>query len=174
MSDPVWIVETRVHASRDLSGSCDVYHVPTDTVLDHKFVGPASMRKYRSDGPSLVYRRQVQIYGLGWERGGYTPRNVAIAFYPRGGRIDDLYVWTAPYDRQMALDALERLETIRQAIIALDPEANPERWALFPTTASHACTFCPWYSPGSTDLSQGCPSEPGAVNPRAPIEELIA
>lgn len=170
----VWIVEKRVHASDNLSGNCDAYHESTDTATDHKFVGPASMKKYKADGPSELYRIQVQLYGLGWERAGYTPKNVAIAFYPRGGNLQDLHIWTAPYDRQVALDALTRLDTIRSAVIALDPEANPDRWGHFPIAASHACTYCPWYKPGSTDLSQGCPSEPNAVQPRKQPEELIA
>lgn len=169
-----WIVEKRVHASNYLSGSTDAYHVPTDTVVDHKFVGPGSMRKYKENGPSQVYRVQDHCYGLGWERSGYTPKTVAIAFFPRGGNLKDLYLWSEPYDRQVALDALTRLETIRSAVIALDPEANPDRWGHFPISASHACSYCPWWAPQSTDLSQGCPSEPGAVNPRKQPEELIA
>lgn len=168
-----WLIEKRVHTSNTLSGSCDAFHIPTNSVVDHKFVGPASMRKYRSDGPRPTYIVQTNAYALGWERAGYTPKRVVIAFYPRGGNLKDLYVWSAPYDRQIALNALTRVDIIRNAWLALDPESNPANWAAFPSSASHACTFCPWYAPGSIDLSKGCPSEPGAVNPRASLEELI-
>lgn len=169
-----WIVEKRVHASDTMSGSTDAYHCPTDTVVDHKFPGVSSMRKYKADGPSPIYRVQAHVYGLGWERGGYWPKHVAIAFYPRGGNLKNLHMWSEPYDRQVAMDALARLETIRAAVTALDPEQAPDRWALFPTSASHACTFCPWWKAGSTYLGDGCPSEPGAVYPRKDPEELIA
>ncbi|WP_170141127.1 hypothetical protein [Allonocardiopsis opalescens] len=169
-----WLLEERVHVASGLSGSCDAYHVPSDTVLDHKFVGPSSLKTYRSKGPSRQYIVQIHCYGLGWENAGRTPKNVAIAFWPRGGAMKDLHVWTAPYDRQLALDALERVATVREALLTVDPEANPAMWAVFPKAPSHACTYCDWYRPASSDLSLGCPSEPGAVTRRAPIESLIA
>jgi hypothetical protein len=168
-----WLVEQRVHATDELSGSTDAYHLPTDTVVDHKFVGPSSMKKYRANGPSRIYVVQAHTYGLGWERAGRRPLNIAIALYPRGGRMRDLYVWVAPYDQQVALEALARLRTIKGAVLALDPEANPAHWSAFPIEAGHHCTFCPYYAPGSSDLSQGCPSEPGEVMPRASLEDLI-
>lgn len=169
-----FLIEERVKVAPGLSGSCDCYDTGLDAVVDHKFVGTGSMRKYKANGPSTVYRTQVHLYGLGWENAGRTPKHVAIAFYPRGGLLSGLHVWAEPYDRQIALDALARLDTTRAALIALDPELTPANWALFPTVPGHACEYCPWYAPGSTDLARGCPSDPDAVTPRSSIESLIA
>ncbi len=169
-----WLVEQRVEVAPGLGGSCDLYDTHTDTVIDWKVVGATSMRKYKAEGPREQYIVQANLYGLGFENAGYQPKNVALAFIPRGGMLTGMWLWTAPYDRQKALDALARLETIRSAIVTLDPEATPANWAFFPATPGHDCGYCPWFKPGSTDLSLGCPSEPGAVTPRASIESLIA
>ncbi|MGH3381344.1 MAG: PD-(D/E)XK nuclease family protein [Actinoallomurus sp.] len=169
-----WLVEQRVQVAPGLAGSCDLYDTHTGTVIDHKFVGTGSMRKYKSAGPSAVYRTQVHLYALGMENAGLTPKNVAIAFFPRGGLLSGLHVWTEPYNRQLALDAVARLETIKLAVITLDPEATPANWAHLPITPGHGCEYCPWYLPGSTDLARGCPSDPSVVQPRTRLEDLIA
>ena len=156
-----YIVEKRLTIAPPLlpGGSCDLYDTWTETVIDHKVVGTSSMQRYKRDGPRRQYRVQLHVYGLGWEIAGRAPRNVALAFYPRGGLLSGLWVWTEPYDGQIAIDAITRLTSIRQLTISLDPEAHPERWALIPATADHGCTYCPWWRPGSTDLSSGCPGE---------------
>ncbi|MFC9089017.1 hypothetical protein [Nocardiopsis dassonvillei] len=142
-----------------LSGSCDAYDTATHTVIDHKVVGDTAMRKYRNQGVREQYRIQANLYGLGWENAGYTPQTVALAFYPRGGMLGGLWVWTAEYDRQVALDALARLESIRGLLMALDPEARPAMWEHIPAQASSACRFCPFWKPGSADLAVGCPGD---------------
>lgn len=171
-----YLVEKRLTIAPPLlpGGSCDLYDTWTETVIDHKVVGASSMARYKREGPRQQYRVQLHVYGFGWELAGRVPRNVALAFYPRGGLLSGLWVWSEPYDRQVALDAIARLHNIRQLAISLDPEAHPERWALIPATADHGCTYCPWWRPGSTDLSSGCPGEPGAVHPRADLHSLIA
>lgn len=140
-----------------LSGSCDAYDTATHTVIDHKVIGDSMMRKYKAEGVREQYRVQAQLYGLGWENAGHTPQTVALACYPRGGMLGGLWVWTDVYDRQVALDALQRLQNIRDLLMALDPEARPHLWHQFPAQASSACRFCPFWKPGSTDLTVGCP-----------------
>lgn len=165
-----WLVEQHLTIAPPLvpGGSCDLYDTLTDTVIDHKAVGTESMRTYKASGPRRQYKVQAHLYGLGWELAGRTPRRVALAFYPRGGLLAGLWVWSEPYDRQFALDALTRLTAIRQLVFAVDAggqlEHNPARWALIPAEPSHSCAWCPWYRPGSADLASGCP---GDLPPRA-------
>ncbi|WP_026127719.1 hypothetical protein [Nocardiopsis lucentensis] len=160
-----FLVEERVHVDDSsvsgyrLSGSCDAYDTATHTVIDHKVVGDSVMRKYKTEGVREQYRIQANLYGLGWENAGYTPQTVALAFYPRGGMLGGLWVWTDVYDRTVALDALKRLGTIRDALIALDPEARPQMWEHLPAQPSSACRFCPFWKPGSADLAVGCPGD---------------
>ena len=158
-----FLVEERVEVDDSsvsgyrLGGSCDAYDTATHTVLDHKILGTTSMRKYRTEGVREQYRIQAQLYGLGFENAGHTPQTVALAMYPRGGMLGGLWVWTDVYDRQVALDALKRFGSIRDLLILLDPEARPQMWAQFPAAPGSACKFCPFWRPGSADLSAGCP-----------------
>jgi hypothetical protein len=68
-----------------------------------------------------------------------------------------------PYNRQLALDAIQRLQDTQVLLWQLDPEANPKNWELIPTTPSLFCSYCPWFLPNSQDGSKGCPGEVGAA-----------
>ncbi|MFF3324922.1 hypothetical protein [Streptomyces sp. NPDC002889] len=155
-----------------LAGSSDLYDRGTGTVFDWKLVGTSTLDNYRRKGPGDQYRKQAHLYGLGQENAGETPQRVAIVFVARYHELR-VHVWTEPYDRQVALDALERLDRIRQQLIDLDPEAHPERWSQIPTSEEAKCRFCPWFKPGSTDLSVGCPGVQKQPT-RSGFESLIA
>lgn len=160
-----WLVEQPVVIAPPLlpGGSCDLYDTTTGTVIDWKAVGPTALRAYRDAGPRPQYVTQAHLYGLGFELAGHHPRTVALAFLPRGGYLSGMWLWTAPYNRQHALDALQRVAVIRQLIIAADSlapgglETNPGLWEFIPAVPSHGCAWCPWYRPGSTNLGRGCP-----------------
>lgn len=156
-----------------VAGSSDLYDRASGTVWDWKLVGISSLDKYRRQGPGDQYRIQAHLYGLGQENAGETPKRVAICFV---GRYHEtrVHVWTEPYDRQVALDALARLDRIRQQLMDLDPEANPANWARIPTSPAAKCRFCPWLKPGSTDLSAGCPGADAGAPAGSSLEALIA
>lgn len=155
-----------------LSGSADLYDRLIAANIDWKLVGTSSHDKYRRQGPGDKYRIQAHLYGLGQENAGETPHRVVIVFIARYHELK-VHVWSEPYDRQIALDALARLDRIRQQVIDLDPEAHPERWHQIPTPQKPNCRFCPWLKPGSTDLSAGCPGAQH-TNAGASLEALIA
>ncbi|MFF5784222.1 hypothetical protein ACFY8P_04535 [Streptomyces sp. NPDC012693] len=175
---PRYKVEERVTVRRgvtevaNLDGSSDLYDRLTRTVFDWKLVGKSSLDKYRRQGPGDQYRKQGHLYGLGQENAGETPERIAIVFV---GRYHELmvHVWTEPYDRQVALDALARLDRIRDTVQRLEPEQHPENWRMIPTPEKPNCRFCPWLQPGSTDLSLGCPGVQ-STNAGASFEALIA
>lgn len=157
-----------------ISGSSDLYDRLTGTVFDWKMVGVSSLDNYRRKGPGDQYRKQGHMYGLGQENDGEQPQRVAIVFV---GRYHELkvHVWTEPYDRQTALDAVARLNTLRQQVARLDPEANPQAWEQFPMSPEAKCRFCDWLRPGSTNPATGCP---GIASTRSTagssLESLIA
>ncbi|MEU3162920.1 hypothetical protein [Streptosporangium sp. NPDC006930] len=151
-----YLVEKRLHIRGNIYGSSDLFDRGTGAVIDWKVVGPDQLKKYAKQGPGDQYRTQGHIYGLGQENAGEVVNDVAIVFLPRGGRIDGLHVWSEPYDRSIALAALERMDNVLTALSALDPPNNPDAWGLFPATESY-CTFCDYFLPGSTDLNKGCP-----------------
>lgn len=124
-----WICEGRVNVGEvdgvPIVGSCDLFHIPTGTVIDWKIVGTTTHKKVRVDGSgaSFTYRRQVQCYGRGYARAGYTVRTVVIAFLPRNGlSLAQSRSYIAPYDEQVAIDALARATRFRQWIDAFGAE----------------------------------------------------
>jgi hypothetical protein len=153
---PRWLVEQRLHIAGQISGSCDLYDLQTGTVIDWKVLGPTSLKDKRKNGPGATYRTQVHLYGYGFEQSGHNPEQVAIMMLPRNGRLRDAHLWTEPYDRQIALDALERYNTVVALSVALHVDENPAMWALVPTDTSN-CAYCPFWKPGSTDLGRACP-----------------
>ena len=159
-----YLIEHRVHLPGGIKGSTDLYDRDTATNADWKVTSPANLKKYRSEGPGQQYRWQAHLYGLGLQLAGEKPEHVAIVFLPRGGRIDGLWTWAEPYTPQVAVDALRRYQAVQAFHLEVDPEAHPDRWGLLPTADAH-CAYCPWFLPGSADLSRGCPghSAPGTI-----------
>lgn len=155
-----------------IAGSSDLYDRVTGTVYDWKLTGVSSLDKYRRQGPGQQYRLQAHMYGLGQENAGEQPQRVAIVFVGRHHELR-VHVWTEAYNRQVALDAVARLQRIQQQVIDLDPESNPDNWARIPTDPAAKCIFCPWLKPGSTDLASGCPGAQ-ATNAGASLQALIA
>jgi hypothetical protein len=160
-----FLVERRVYLPGPVTGSCDLYDRDTGRLIDWKVTSLDNIRKYRKNGPGPQYRTQGHLYALGRQLAGETPSDVAVVFLPRGGRIDGLHVWTEPYQPQIAVAAIRRYQATRTALWTLDPEANPQRWAMFPTAESY-CTYCPFYLPMSTDLAKGCPGHRTASPPQ--------
>jgi len=158
LDEPRWLVEQRVWPTPGISGSCDLYDLHTDTVLDHKVVGTATMTKAKKDGPSQQYLVQSNVYGLGWQRLGRAPREVAIAYWPRSGFLSGLYLHRGPYDAALAHTALDRLTNISAAALSLRVDEHPERLALIPTNPGDECRYCPYQSCAAGD--GGCPDAP--------------
>lgn len=115
-NDTAWSTEVKVFPDNDLlpsGGKADLYQDTTKTVVDHKVVGLPSLKKYKANGPGVAYRRQIHLYGLGFTKINLPVERVAIAFWHRGGRSTDLWVWSEPYDESYALAALDRYRTLR-------------------------------------------------------------
>jgi hypothetical protein len=151
-----YLIEHRVFLPGGISGSCDLFDRDTATVIDWKVTGLPRLKEYRRDGPGQQYRWQAHLYGLGMQLAAETVEQVAIVFLPRGGRIGDLHTWSEPYQPHIAVEAINRYQAVRGFHATIDPEQHPDRWGLLPTADAH-CAYCPWFLPGSADLSSGCP-----------------
>lgn len=164
---PRYLVEQRVEVRPGLTGSSDLYDVQDSCVYDWKFLSTSRMTKYRS-GPPNVYRVQAHLYGLGFRNAGFPVDRVAILFMPRGGMRKDARMWTEPYDEQIALDALARMDQILLQLHDLDAGAHPERIrdghnGIEPIAIdSSDCGLCPykalgppgpWQCPGANPYS---------------------
>ena len=154
-----YLVEHLVKVTDELGGTADLFDIGKKMVIDHKCVGATSMKSRKKDGMTHTQRVQINLYALGFEREGYEVEKVALAFYPLGGRLDGLHTIVEPYNRQLALDAIQRLEDTQVLLWQLDPEGNPKNWDLIPKTPARACSYCPWFLPFSKDGSKGCSGE---------------
>ena len=158
-----YLVEHKVEAAPGLMGTLDLFDIAEGMVIDHKCVGASSMKARKKDGLTQQQRIQISLYAKGLENQGHTVTKVACAFYPLGGRLDGLYTIVEDYNRQFALDAIERFHSTQALVWQLDPESSPASWELIPATPSYSCIYCPFYLPGSTNLAAGCPGEVGAA-----------
>ena len=157
-----------------ITGSCDLYvGNPADpavpgSVVDFKIVGDQQLRKYKANGPGDQYRAQAHLYGRGWRRRGANVTQVAVWFLPRNQELRQNYLWTEPFNEQIALDALNRVEGIAKLTGQLGAAAA----TLLPATENW-CTFCSYFKPGSTDPAAGCPGVIDATDPSPSLAALI-
>lgn len=137
--EAIYLSEMRVYPEPEREvltkgGNLDLYMVGRRTAVDHKIVGASRLKHYRHNGPGMQYRYQGHLYGAGLINAGWPVEHVAVAFWNRGGRLRDLYVWTEPYDEAIAREAIDRFKTIRDLALASGPAilahlpADPECW----------------------------------------------
>jgi hypothetical protein len=150
-----------------ITGSCDLRY--DNISLDYKIVGDDQLRKYKTEGPGPQYRVQGHLYGRGWARRGQPVDYVAVWFLPRNQELRQNHLWVEPYDEQIAIDALTRVEGIAKLVQALGAAAA----AMLPPTENW-CVFCPFFRPGSKDLTAGCPGVIDATVPSPSLASLIA
>lgn len=161
-----YLCEVRVNVGEILgeavTGSSDLF--VDGTVVDWKIVGDEPLRRYRKNGPGQQYRIQGHLYGRGQQRAGRDVHTVSVMFLPRNQELRQAYFWSEPYDEQIAIQALDRVEGIAKLAQALGPAAAG---MLRPTEAY--CSGCPFFRPGSTNPAEGCP---GVITPRDPSKEF--
>jgi hypothetical protein len=156
-ADADWLVEHRVEARPGLAGTLDLFDRKNGIVIDHKCVGATSMKARKEEGPTEQQIIQLSIYGYALEQQGYEVKQIALAFYPLGGKFSGIHAWVGEYNKDVAIEAMLRLDSTVELLAMIDPEAHPERWEIVPASTSRNCTFCPWFVPGSDNLSTGCP-----------------
>ena len=158
-----WITEQKLTLTEDVTGRSDLFHVPTGTVIDWKGVSPDKMRKIKSEGSPDNYRKQIQIYGWGYQRQGLTVNKVALAYFPRAGNIKDLHVDVFPFDPRVGPAAVGRVPAVANQLLQLDVLQQPHRWEQIDAVPTHDCGFCPWYNhkrlPEQGASDEGCPGK---------------
>lgn len=151
-----WIVENRVTAAPDLSGSCDAYDADTCTVIDWKAVGAKSLAELPHH-MKPEYETQAHIYGLGYENAGREVRWVRICLLARASHnFRESREWTRPYDRAHAEAALARLAETKQLITALRLAEGDKGWDQVPAQSSKPCSWCRYFRAGAAPTRQGC------------------
>lgn len=159
-----------LYPGRVITGHTDLYDRMTATVVDLKVPGPSAMKTYKRGDESPQYRIQTHLYGRGVTRMGLHVDHVATLRLPAAGELHDAIWKCEPYDAQLANDALIRAG----AVATLVDQVGPAAATIMPTT-DHYCHRCPFFLPGSTDLTRGCPGDAGRVAVTRPdsLQSLI-
>lgn len=139
-------------AGEPITGHCDVYDRVTASVIDWKIVGPTTLKKVKSHGVDQTYKIQRQLYGYGWTRRGLPVDTVANFYLPRNGELTAAVWDSEPYDKSVALAAMDRLRQKKALAVAFGAKA-----AAIQSTSDDYCAFCPFFLPGATDLTEACP-----------------
>lgn len=142
----------------NLTGHVDFVWRRHKVCVDWKFPGATGHKRYREEGPSRQYREQVHLYAWAKRAAGEDIEHVAIVFFSRGGWLSGTHVWSEPYDESIALAVMERVN--RLAVSAATEGAdNLDQY----DRETSNCGWCPFYVPGSEDLTKGCPGTPREV-----------
>jgi hypothetical protein len=146
-------------------GTADLLDRRYRVLIDHKFMGHWSLKHLRDIGPSETYRVQVHTYGYGARLAGEFVSHVALIGWPRqGASLDEMYVWSEPYDEQIAVKGLARIEGIAAYVDSHQADTQPEEIISSLNTAKD-CTYCAYHLTHSHDLARACP---GNNHPREP------
>lgn len=116
---------------------------------DDKVMGRWSLNGLRARGPSPVYRTQIHVYAYGANKRGEHVEHVAVIGWPmESSSLDDLYVWSEPYDPSVAIAALNRAEELASWATRsrIDGSSSTEI-ARSARIDSSECRFCPFHNP---------------------------
>lgn len=148
-------------------GTADLLDRVFMVLIDHKIMGEYSLKKLREQGPPDHYRIQAHTYALGAVLAGEKVKDVAIVGWPRAGSsLDQMFVWTEPFDRKLAEEAIRRVENIARQANRYRDEPRPnglpqysklEVAATFPV--GDDCRFCPFFLKGDKSMERGCPGK---------------
>jgi hypothetical protein len=148
-----WLVEQHlpIKAPAIPSGNGDGFHIPTGTVLDWKILGKTSLDDIQKNGPSDLYRIQLHIYGLGYAQLGYQVNDVLLVALPRNANpnlpfLHESVMWKEPWDMDVAVKAVKRVEELYMKARELKAATNPKRLQLVQASPGKSCYFCPFKS----------------------------
>lgn len=125
--------------------------------VDWKFMGTWSLKALRTSGPKPTYRTQVHTYAYGAAQRGEKVDQVAIVGMPRqGASLDEMYVWSEPYQSQIAINALARVSAIGVRIGIENTGTVSKAEVVKSFDVAKDCTYCPFHLAGSSDLNHAC------------------
>jgi len=154
---PRWLIEQTVEIRTGLKGHCDLYDLETHTVIDHKFPGVTSIKKYRKQGhPGQQYRWQAHLYGKGWANLGLPVERVQLVMWPRSGLIRDAWQWSEEYNPAVAEEALGRVDKLLTAMDVAEGMGELETLLDMLDRDTEHCGWCAYFDRNATNPAEGC------------------
>jgi hypothetical protein len=137
---PGWLPESKVQVTPTLSGHSDAYEQMSRTVVDWKMLGRTTHQKWLAGEVKTVYRVQAHAYGLGFMNAGIPVERVAVAAFCKSKPLSDMYLWSEPWNPELAMKSLNRLAQIRTYVGASG--ASDANRAPILRIGSYACDDC--------------------------------
>jgi hypothetical protein len=143
-----WLTEVRVTPDPGPDphpGTADLYDAYTQSLVDWKFLGEASLSKLKAKGPKRVYYVQTLLYALGYINMGLPVQRVVLVAWPRTkSSMDEMYVWEhVPTDEDWQLVQRVLAETRIRQLKANEIIAGRAKLMDFPATPDDdSCHFC--------------------------------
>jgi hypothetical protein len=129
----------------DLKGHCDLFIKDQGLVVDWKTTTKKGARYFGNQ----QQRWQIQLYGWLLANNGYEVKDVALVGIPRDGGMKDILVHKEPYNPNIAQEALNWLQEIKEIVDLGKSAPEPEKPIAF------CASYCPYYDPTG---EIGCPS----------------
>lgn len=148
--NPRYLTEHPVHY-RGISGSADIFDRWFGRLIDLKTTQMQKIKRMRFKGIPNGHRVQTQTYAAGLDAAGFNVRSVTLLYVPTDGTLADAFAVTAPFDRAVADNAIDRLEEIQNLV------ADGERPEDFDAHPTPLCAWCSFYRPNVAPDSRGCP-----------------
>lgn len=154
-----WLTETEVYPDDMVVGHCDLFDLDAGAVWDIKTMNSDKLREFSEGGQVPEgYRVQIHTYGLGMQRAGHEVGSVGLVVLPRSGWLSNMFVWSEPYQPEVAQEALARMYAIAEEVLELGVDEHPEQVNVVEATPSRMCSFCDYYTPEPVD-GIGCPGK---------------
>lgn len=117
----------------DIHGHIDLYMPYLGTIVDYKTTDLNKLRNYRLDQEvPIAHQNQLMMYTYGARRAGMKADYAALVYIPRdSNKLDDIWVASAEYHEEIALDSLARAERIWKQVNSADTSellVHPECW----------------------------------------------
>lgn len=137
---------------KGIKGHVDLYDKLKKEVVDWK----TTTKKNLSYFPSQQQRWQVQVYGWLLKMNGQEVDNVTLVAIPRDGDERDIVIHTEPFSMEVAQEALDWLEALKE--FTKEPEPEKE--------ASFCKLYCNFYDESG---EVGCVGRPKGKEAELPL-----
>jgi hypothetical protein len=143
-----YLVEAAVKVD-GIRGHTDLHDRRLHAVVDWKTSTKAKIKEKRRKGVPVRTLVQLNLYAHGLREAGETVEDIVVVYLPVDGTLDDVWVYSAPVDPDVASFYLDRYARIRETATTSGLDA------LTPTPTA-LCGWCDFYNPSATQRDQGC------------------
>lgn len=132
---------------RGVPATVDRYNPATKTLTDFKTKDTAAdINAIRRAGPSREYRSQIHLGAAALIAAGHEVQTVELLFIPRAGTLEDAWLFSEPFDREIADDAAEWVSDQAERALTVDLDDGDPLDGLRDKLPSWCASYCPYFT----------------------------